>query len=220
MALTAELIHKLMELGLEGDTLLSVVTLFELHQSRDGRDAKAKSAERSRRYRRRKRDAENVMHHDASQNANTNLSTSLFTSSVAEEATKERNEEREKKVKVKRRVLIPLPEDWQPKESNFKYADKFGKPASFVLLKSEDMKTWAWGSDIRKANWEMVLNGFIRRDAEKEMNGGKNGNGHFKTGKERFRESIDRGLTEAIERAGGSSSAEDSLWMLAERKPT
>lgn len=199
-----ELIHELGKLGVTDEKLvLSIVTLLDRYASRDERDAKEKSAERSRRYRQRKRDAASRDGRDVAKTLTSFLS----------ESPSSPKEERKKK--GKKRELVSLPDDWMPKEAHFESARvKFGKNREWVLDLADAMRHWALGKDDRKANWDQAFFGWMRREAKK---GSSNGHG-YKTGKERFREVIDQGLADAIERDRGGGGLQDTLRLLAKRE--
>lgn len=172
MALTAELIRELTALGLVGEKLIACVTLFERYASqteRDGRDAKSKSAERSRRYRQRQRDGIVTEKRDGSKKANLSSSSFLLTNSPR------KPREVSKKERIKKKDQIPVPDDWGPKDSHFRWAEKNNRPASYVLAKADRVRDWSKSKDERRADWDAVLFVFMRDDGKKgAMNGNRN----------------------------------------------
>jgi hypothetical protein len=77
---------------------------------------------------------------------------------------------KEKKVRARKQ---PLSADFQPKQSHYEAAAKFGKPPQFVRDKFEDMRIWALSKGELRDNWDMTLHGFIRRDAKKDGSNGR-----------------------------------------------
>jgi hypothetical protein len=170
MPLTAEGIRELMELGIVGEQMLSVIALFERdasrlssrHASRDAdEEGRAKAAIRSRNYRERRKNASRSPSRDERD---------------AGSLTTEVKETSEVVVKGKRkssapRAKHPLPPDFQPKPTHFEAARRYGRNDQFVRDKFEDMRIWATSNGARKADWDQTLHGFIRRDAQEARNG-------------------------------------------------
>jgi hypothetical protein len=71
---------------------------------------------------------------------------------------------KEKKVRAR---ATPCPPEFQPKQSHFEAAEKLGIPRQAVFDKCEDMRIWALSKGELKADWDMTLHGFLRRDADK-----------------------------------------------------
>ncbi len=188
MTLRADQLRDLMALGIQGETLLEVVTIFERDASRDGRDGKAMAAERARKYRARQREnlgmAENVAR-ETSPPASRETSrlerdgALILSSSASLDLGKEETEKKVRTVVVegqkpsKRRSLAPLPDDWKPTAMHVAAANRLNLHPGIIESKAEDMRLWAQSNDIRKANWDATFHGFLRRAAS--PNGGGNG---------------------------------------------
>lgn len=84
-----------------------------------------------------------------------------------------KDSEQPKEVKKVKARKHPLSQDWQPNDGHFEAAVKLGKPRQFVLDKAEDMRLWHKSSGELKADWDATLHGFMRRDASKYSNNGK-----------------------------------------------
>jgi len=197
MPASAELLSELLALGLDLETVVNVVTLFERDASRlasrDGRDGKASAAERARQYRARQRDKSGMAGHvprETSQSAShqssryasrserdASLNTSL--SSLPLLGGKEEIEKKDAAVVVEgrkprtKRTPMPLPDNWQPSAMHHATAARLRLAAGVLESKAEDLRIWATSNDIRKANWDATFHGFLKRAASET--GGGNG---------------------------------------------
>jgi hypothetical protein len=74
----------------------------------------------------------------------------------------------EKKVRARKKKSADfLPTDWQPNENHFAAADRLKIPHPAVLEKAEDLRLWAAGNGIARADWDATFHTFLRRDAER-----------------------------------------------------
>lgn len=164
MPISADGIRELMELGIVGEQLLAVVSLFEREASRQAsrlrRDGeRSKAAVRSKNYRDRQREASRLP------------SRSERDADTLTEVKKGKDFRGSKEVKKEKKPRASLlPADFQPKPAHFEKARELGRDEQFVRAKFEDMRIWATANGVLKVDWDATLHGFIRRDA-------KDGNG-------------------------------------------
>ncbi len=172
--------------------IIVAVRAYELQRdasrsaSRDGRDGKALAAERARKYRARQRNKSGMAgpHVTADRHVTrhvTERDDCLLTSQQTQsqlgkqEATKkeDRTVVVEGRKAHKRKILGPLPSDWNPSAAHFEAAVKLGISREIITNKAEDMRIWAQANGVQKADWNATFHGFLRR--AKQENGGING---------------------------------------------
>lgn len=186
--MNAKQIRELMELGIDGDTLVKVVAIFDVANL----TKKQVAAESSKRYRKKKAervassassasydgaksssDAHDVKKKSALKTVACGCGANDAASCDAVDAlfltTLKKNsiEEETKKVRAKRKSSVTLRDDWRPSDSHFAAAAAMNIPAAKVLIKADDMRIWAKANDARKADWDATFHGFLRRDADK-----------------------------------------------------
>jgi hypothetical protein len=64
--------------------------------------------------------------------------------------------------KKERARKTQLPADWKPKPSHYDMAEKYKQPYSFVDQKADDLRDWAIGKGIIRADWDRTFNGFLK----------------------------------------------------------
>lgn len=180
MTLRADQLRDLLALGIQGETLLEVVTIFERDASRDGRDGKALAAERARNYRARQRNKSGMAGPDVTRETSrsgrdaerdASRDDALILSSSFLGLGKEETEKKKDRAVVvegqrpKKRSMTPLPDDWKPSPMHVVAANRLKLRPEIVESKAEDMRIWAQSNDIRKANWDATFHGFLRRAA-------------------------------------------------------
>lgn len=216
MPVSAEQMRELMALGIEGETLLKVVTIFERDASRDGRDGKALAAERARRFRARQAQKKRGMaspESDTSRHAERHVTRhvterdaalTVYPHSLPLLSGKEESKEESTTASVvegrkrgKRRLPIPLPDDWQPTPAHFEAAQHLALARDVVEWKAEDMRVWAKSNDVRKPDWNATFHGFLRRAASEGKSNGQRGPRAFQDDRLSVTKAIDRRLIEA-----------------------
>lgn len=103
-----------------------------------------------------------------------------LTSSLSSSTTSENIEETKgsKKVRASAPRKTKLPDDWAPNEAHFEKAKQRGLSFAYVNQKADDMRNWAKGKGILRADWDATFHGFIR---PRETTG-TNGHAAVKTG--------------------------------------
>jgi uncharacterized protein YdaU (DUF1376 family) len=86
--------------------------------------------------------------------------------------TPQKEEERKKEKTGK----ILLPDLWKPTAGHFELAASKGLSSEAVTDAIGEMRSWSLGNGEKRANWDWVFNNWLRRNAQKRMNG----NGHGK----------------------------------------
>lgn len=91
--------------------------------------------------------------------------TSTTNSSVPPQGSKE---ETSKSVSAKpRRVMCLMPDDFVPKPETFEKANReWGFGRMQVISKRDALHDWSHGNNERRADWDLVLQGALRRDFE------------------------------------------------------
>lgn len=192
MPVNAQQIRELMGLGIDGETLVKVVAIFDVADL----TKKQRAAENAKRYRERKASRSSSASYDgvvapndgnddkkktavksaacecgaddaASHDANDALLLTSLSSTGSKEDTTEKEGKKEKKVSTRRKSSVTLRDDWRPSDSHFAAAAVMNIPAAKVLIKADDMRIWAKANDARKADWDATFHGFLRRDADK-----------------------------------------------------
>src|ERR1035441_4331171 len=98
--------------------------------------------------------------------------TSLLSSSTS--TTKEAES---KEVSKKERARkSQLPADWKPSPEHYAKAAKQNLPAEFVDRKADDLRDWALGKGVMRADWDRTFNGFLKPN---EAQNGQRGSRQF-----------------------------------------
>jgi uncharacterized protein YdaU (DUF1376 family) len=65
----------------------------------------------------------------------------------------------------------PLHPKWQPNSTALMLGDQLGLSTQQITDSAEDMKAWAWGKGIQRANWDYTFESFLRRRSKGTGNG-------------------------------------------------
>jgi hypothetical protein len=120
----------------------------------------------------------------ASKRNSTGLSTGLppefpnaLPSSSSHDPGKVNQKEVKKEEASRRKTGHALPDDWQPKDHHYRFADECRRPHADVDAKAEEVRLWAKANAhravARKTDWDAMFTGCLRRDWGK--NGASNG---------------------------------------------
>jgi len=141
--------------GASVDVILAAVEAELVAEGERVQARRAKDAERQRQWRSGHPSSQSVTvsHSDVNGSLSSLLSSSTSTTKQVE-STKVSKKERARK--------SLLPDDWQQKPSHYELAKKYNFPPEYVDRKADALRDWAGGKGIMRANWDQVLNGFIR----------------------------------------------------------
>lgn len=166
MPVSAATLRALMAAGVTGDALVTVVE----HIDADMQPVRSLGAERQARYRARIK-ARDVTS-DATQSDVTPPQEAPETKVSPTPPLKTQPQEyppspptgAQTPTRSKAKPLRPLPEDWAP--SSEQRARWKARGATDALLDSsaEDMRTWANGKGVTRADWAATFDGFVKRD--------------------------------------------------------
>lgn len=166
----AEMVRVMLERDVPRDVIVTAIEAAERHavtvtghalRHVTNHDAKIKAAERAKRYRDKKKRDEAVTPSRDAPDAHILTSSSLPESQEHSEGKKEN-----KKVRARKSSAVPLPLEWEPKQTHHEAAERLNIPPARMLSKAEDMRLWAKSNDIRKVDWDATFHGFLRRDAD------------------------------------------------------
>jgi len=159
-AVIAEILKELIAAGLQGESLIAAVERIEQAQPK-AIDATAE--------RRRAKDRERYHLRKPQKTPTPPKSTETALSSTSSVETIVSKVE-SKKERARKSLL---PATWLPKPSHYELAKKYGKSPEYVDLKAEELRDWAVGKGVMRADWDRTLNTFIRpKEGQSNGHGG------------------------------------------------